>query len=164
MTHDSNSNHTSAFPLSPGTGSASPLQCPPTPDPRIYFAAERTLLAWLRTGLAVIGLGFLVARFGLFLALLRRPVAEVQIPLTSSIIGIGFVLLGAAMIAIAAWQHTRFCGELLPAQRPSRYWMSFGVGVSLLIATLGAALAAYLLWGVRSHGVQPDSEIQSSAD
>jgi putative membrane protein len=35
-------------------------------DPRVYFAAERTLLAWIRTGLTVVGLGFVVARFGLF--------------------------------------------------------------------------------------------------
>ncbi len=35
-------------------------------DPRVFFAAERTLLAWVRTGLAVMGLGFVVARFGLF--------------------------------------------------------------------------------------------------
>ena len=41
-------------------------------DPRVYFAAERTLLAWVRTGLAVIGLGFVVARFGLFLRVLRN--------------------------------------------------------------------------------------------
>jgi len=32
-----------------------------------YLAAERTLLAWIRTGLALMGLGFVVARFGLFL-------------------------------------------------------------------------------------------------
>ena len=36
-------------------------------DPRVYFAAERTLLAWVRTGLALMGFGFVVARFGLFL-------------------------------------------------------------------------------------------------
>jgi len=36
-------------------------------DPRVYFAAERTLLAWIRTGLAMMGFGFVVARFGLFL-------------------------------------------------------------------------------------------------
>jgi len=47
-------------------------------DPRVFFAAERTLLAWIRTGLTVMGFGFVVARFGLFLDLLaasacRRP-------------------------------------------------------------------------------------------
>jgi uncharacterized membrane protein YidH (DUF202 family) len=34
-------------------------------DPRVYFAAERTLLAWVRTGLALMGFGFVVARFPL---------------------------------------------------------------------------------------------------
>src|SRR5579871_5674308 len=32
-----------------------------------YLAAERTLLAWIRTGLALMGFGFVVARFGIFL-------------------------------------------------------------------------------------------------
>ena len=36
-------------------------------DPRVRFAIERTLLAWVRTGLALMGFGFVVARFGLFL-------------------------------------------------------------------------------------------------
>ena len=36
-------------------------------DPRVHFAAERTFLAWIRTGLALMGFGFVVARFGLFL-------------------------------------------------------------------------------------------------
>jgi putative membrane protein len=118
------------------------------PDPRIFFAAERTLLAWLRTGLAVIGLGFLVARFGLFLRMLRQPTAEVQPMLASSMIGIGFVILGAAVIAVSAWQHTRFCSTLNAAQRPAHYWTAFGVGASMLIAAFGLALAAYLMFSV----------------
>ena len=36
-----------------------------------YLAAERTLLAWIRRGLALIGFGFVVARFGLFLQQLQ---------------------------------------------------------------------------------------------
>ena len=34
-------------------------------DPRIPLAAERTFLAWVRTGLALMGFGFAVARFRL---------------------------------------------------------------------------------------------------
>jgi putative membrane protein len=40
-------------------------------SPSDYLGAERTFLAWLRTGLAVMGFGFVVARFGLFLQALR---------------------------------------------------------------------------------------------
>lgn len=117
-------------------------------DPRIFFAAERTLLAWVRTGLAVIGIGFLVARFGLFLRMLRNLSAELEPALASSVIGIGFVTLGAAIIAVSAWQHARFCGKLVASQRPAHYWTAFGIGAAALIAALGMALAGYLLLSV----------------
>lgn len=35
----------------------------PEYDPRAFFAAERTLLAWIRTALALMGLGLVMARF-----------------------------------------------------------------------------------------------------
>jgi putative membrane protein len=117
-------------------------------DPRIYFAAERTLLAWLRTGLTVIGLGFLVARFGLFLRLVRQPTADVSSLGASSAIGVGLVLLGAGVIAGSAWQHVRFCRGLPEGQRPARYGLRYGVWVSAVVAASGLALAIYLLWNV----------------
>jgi putative membrane protein len=42
-----------------------------TSDPRVYFAAERTMLAWLRTGITIMAFGFVVARFGVFLRLVQ---------------------------------------------------------------------------------------------
>ncbi len=41
-------------------------------DPRVFFAAERTLLAWLRTGLTIIAIGFLISRFGLLCSFCQR--------------------------------------------------------------------------------------------
>jgi putative membrane protein len=123
-------------------------------DPRVYFAAERTLLAWMRTGLAVVGVGFLVARFGLFLRMLRHPAQDVSPPLGSSLIGIGFVLLGSFMIAAAAWQHTRFSKEIKPADRPANYFTGLAVGMAGLMAALSLALTVYLVVSLWVSGVQ----------
>ena len=56
----------------------------PNNDPRVFFAAERTLLAWVRTALGLVGLGFVVARFGLFLKLMRPDVEHPSHPWSAS--------------------------------------------------------------------------------
>jgi len=117
-------------------------------DPRIYFAAERTLLAWLRTGIAIIGLGFLVARFGMFLAIARNPLATTPSITGSTVIGTGFVMLGSMVIAGSALQHVRFGKTLTPAQLPSHYWTQFSLVVACSLSLLGAALGAYLLYSM----------------
>ena len=112
-------------------------------DPRVYFAAERTLLAWIRTGLTVVGLGFVVARFGLFLRIMRG--ADGPEPMGSTWIGVGLVLLGSTAIAIAAWQHAAFCRSLPTSALLQPYFMRWSVWFSAIIAAIGLALAAYLL-------------------
>ena len=80
---------------------------PPTEDPRVYLAAERTFLAWIRTGLALMGFGFVVARFvNLFSALqhirfvrsVRRGVEVVDRPITMAVaIALILAATGVAM-------------------------------------------------------------------
>jgi putative membrane protein len=119
-------------------------------DPRVFFAGERTLLAWVRTGLTVVGLGFVVARFGLFLRVIRRdPSGDPHIG--STLIGVGLVLLGSAAIAMASWQHVRFLRGLGPAERPRAYAVTWSVWFAGILSAVGLALAGYLL--IRSNPV-----------
>ena len=73
-----------------------------------HLANERTYLAWLRTGIATIGLGFVVARFGL---VIRELTGISAIPETSyhlsSIIGIALAIMGGLMVLLAFQRFAR---------------------------------------------------------
>ena len=115
-------------------------------DPRVFFAAERTLLAWNRTGLTIMAFGFVVERFGLFLQLLS-PEEQMALPRGPSFwLGIAFILLGAAAPALAALQFRNVLGTLQPVEIPQGYRVNAGVFTNVLVAVLGAALCLYLFW------------------
>jgi putative membrane protein len=73
----------------------------PADDPRVYLAAERTLLAWLRAGLGSMGVGFAMARFGLFLREMQAAQSHAPAHATglSTWSGVALVALGVAMAA-----------------------------------------------------------------
>lgn len=119
------------------------------PDPRVFFASERTLLAWIRTGIAIVGLGFVVSRFGLFLRVLHVQLDPKggftggHVP--SNLFGIALVLLGSISMASAAIQHGRFVSTLPESDRPARYSPTWALWISGMLTTASVLLAAYLL-------------------
>lgn len=115
-------------------------------DLRVYFAAERTLLAWVRTGVTIVGLGFVVARFGLFLRVIHptRP-SDSMSTLGSTTIGVILVLFGALGVVLAAWSHVRYCKQLRIEELPRGRWVFWPVVYALTLAVLGTALAIYLM-------------------
>jgi putative membrane protein len=117
-------------------------------DPLVFFAAERTLLAWLRTGLTIIAIGFMVARFGLFVRLMSLQVQPHRLDTLSLSAGLGiaFVIVGSLAIFLAAMQHSRFIATLTPHDLPPKYSKKIAIILSLLVAALGIVLAGYLLF------------------
>ena len=116
-------------------------------DPRVFFAAERTLLAWLRTGVTIIAIGFVVARFGLFVQLLALQTPSHPSSTSSPIsagLGVAFVVVGSLAILFAAIQHSRFVATLSSPDLPPAYSRNTAVALSLVVAALGIALAGYL--------------------
>jgi putative membrane protein len=116
-------------------------------DPRNYFAAERTFLAWIRTGLSLMGFGFVVARFGLFLR--ETAAAEHQAAVKSygfSIwAGTAMVLVGVLMVLTSAFRHVQIIARLNRGEdvvgRPSY----IAVAVALILAMVGLAMVAFLI-------------------
>ena len=115
-------------------------------DPRVYLAGERTFLAWIRTGLAMMGFGFVVARLGLFLRELAVVEAKPRDGTSLSMwVGMALVLLGAALTGASGVRHLRFTQRF---QRGEPFRVSNTILLVILagvLAALGVGLALHLL-------------------
>ena len=115
-------------------------------DPRVLFAAERTLLSWNRTALALMAFGFMIERAGLFLTIYGP---ELSGPLHRSFsfwLGIAFIVLGGVTAGLAAAQHCAVLKTLRPVEIPRGYRPSYGLVTNLIVMLLGALLAFELVW------------------
>lgn len=118
-------------------------------DPRVYFAAERTLLAWQRSSIALMGLGFVIERFGLFIKLIGHEYATSAAETTLSLyIGVGFILAGALTALCSSVQFLCFCQTLSSQEKPRGHLAWLAPAVNLL---LGAAAVAMSLWLLVTH-------------
>ncbi len=116
-------------------------------DPRVLFAAERTLLAWNRTSLSLIAFGFVIERAGLLMHYLEPTGAHAaQLTLTFWL-GISFIALGAVASAYSARQYSVVLRTLTLAEIQPGYTMRWGIAVNCIVAALGLFLVIVLIIG-----------------
>ncbi|MEG4496340.1 DUF202 domain-containing protein [Microcoleus sp. F10-C6] len=120
---------------------------------REHQANERTFLAWLRTSLALIGFGFAISRFSLFLRQFQATVTQQEVSsppfFNSETLGLVMVVFGIAVIALAAWRYNRVFWQIERGDyRPNRVLVWILTGVVMILGTLSIPL---LLWRDRGN-------------
>jgi putative membrane protein len=106
------------------------------------------VLAYGRTGLAMMGIGFVVARFGLMLRMMQPPASpalEAGAHGHALWLGTLLVLAGTGVNAMAAWQYRQQVNHLnnLHGHDVGASWLA--MAVALLLCVIGVGIAGYLV-------------------
>jgi putative membrane protein len=115
-----------------------------------HAANERTFLAWVRTAIATMAFGFLIERFDLFIRFATaglgaaggRAIAENRN--VANVAGVAFVLLGMAMIIVAALRFFRTARQIDAPETTRGPGVRFDLTLAALIVLLGCSLFLYL--------------------
>lgn len=120
-----------------------------TPKPTDHLANERTFLAWIRTGIAIMAFGFVVVKFALFVKqitfILGNGHSDATLPNRgySAAIGIGLVALGTIISLLAFFRYRSIEKQL----QEQRFVPSFTLLALLTVAIIlvGFLLVIYLI-------------------
>ena len=117
-----------------------------TYNPQVFFASERTLLAWQRSSIAFIALGFVIERFGIFVKFLSASQNfSADGFRASATIGIIFILLGSTTCLLASIQHQRFVKTLNLEEIPRDHFVYLAPFIGYLMFLASCFLAFWML-------------------
>ena len=111
-----------------------------------YLANERTYLAWVRTSVAIISLGFVVAKFDVWLNMLATRIgtkSESHSAMPSMPVGLAMIGLGGAMVVLAAWQYGMTNRAIARGSVTPNRWLP--ILNALAVAVLSVALVFHVL-------------------
>jgi putative membrane protein len=115
---------------------------------REHQANERTFLAWLRTSISLIGFGFAITRFGLFLRELQIRLSNQDIPthslISSQSLGVGLVSVGIIIIVLAVWRYNQVFWQIERGNyQPNRLmvWVT-----AAIVIFLGLLSIPFVVW------------------
>lgn len=115
-------------------------------DPRIYMAAERTFLAWLRTAIALMAFGFVIARFGVFLRSIAVPGAAGAEHGSGMSLALGLSLVGLGILVciVSAFRHRRYVRGIDEGRFRAVFGSSVAFGVAGLLVLAGVGIVLFL--------------------
>jgi len=114
-----------------------------------HAANERTYLAWIRTAVALMGLGFVIERFDLFVQhLAATGAADLPADPVARVAGLVLIFFGILVLAISTARYLRF-KQLIAAHEEREFGSSrTDLVLVAVVCLLAALMAVYLVRGV----------------
>ncbi|HEY1795088.1 MAG TPA: DUF202 domain-containing protein [Stellaceae bacterium] len=116
-----------------------------------HAANERTFLAWVRTAVAIMGFGFLVEKFDIFIKITGnslgvRPVHESSGQLIGNLAGLALFVLGGTMMVLAVIRFRQTSADIDAGDQRPTVGARMDMALVTILALLGATLFGYLIY------------------